>query len=62
MRSVILFFITLSARLIVSATIDPRFEVAGAAVLIDRSSEIIIAVGTHLQGRENCRPDGESCG
>ncbi len=56
MRSMILFFIALSASVIGPAAMSPHFGVAGAAGLIDRSSEVIITVDRHLRGRQIADP------
>jgi hypothetical protein len=48
----IVFFIALLAIPVVQVAFGQRFERAGAPVLIDRSSKIIIAVGKHLRTRD----------
>ena len=58
MRTLILFFIALLAIPVVQITFGPRFERAGAPILIDRSSKIIIAVGKHLRARDIENPMG----
>ncbi len=52
MRTLIFFFIALLAIPVVQVALGPRFERAGAPILIDRSSKIIIAVGKHLRARD----------
>ena len=52
MRTMIVFFIALFAIPVVQVAIGPRFERTGAPVLIDRSSQIIMAVGKHLRTRD----------
>ena len=52
MRAMIFFFTALFAIPVVQVAIGPRFERTGARVVIDRSGEIIIAVGKHLRARE----------
>jgi hypothetical protein len=54
----IIFFIALLAIPVVQVAVGPRFERSGAPVVIDRSSQIIIAVGKHLRTREIEYPMG----
>jgi hypothetical protein len=58
MRTMIIFFIALLAIPVVQVAVGPRFERSGAPVVIDRSSQIIIAVGKHLRTREIEYPMG----
>ena len=58
MRTLIFFFIALLAIPVVQVALGPRFERAGAPILIDRSSKIIIAVGKHLRTRGIENPMG----
>jgi hypothetical protein len=55
----IVFFIALLAIPVVQVAVGPRFERSGAPVVIDRSSQIIIAVGKHLRTREIEYPMGQ---
>lgn len=52
MRTLVLFFIALLAIPVVQVLFGPQFQRAGAPVLIDRSSKIIIAVSKHLRSRD----------
>jgi hypothetical protein len=52
MRTFVFFFIALLAIPVVQIAFGPRLERAGAPVLIDRSANIIIAVGKHLRARD----------
>ena len=58
MRAMIFFFTALLAIPVVQVAIGPRFERTGARVVIDRSGEIIVAVGKHLRTRETGYPMG----
>lgn len=49
MRTMIVYFVVLLAIPILQVAIGPRLDRAGAPVIIDRSSRIIIAVGKHLR-------------
>jgi hypothetical protein len=52
MRTIAFYFIALLAIPVVQIAFGPRIERAGAPVVIDRSTNIIIAVGKHLRARE----------
>jgi hypothetical protein len=52
MRTIVFYFIALLAIPVVQIAFGPRIERAGAPVLIDRSANIIIAVGKHLRARD----------
>ena len=52
MRTIIVFFIALLAIPVVRVAIGRPNERAGAPVLIDRGSKIIIAVSEHLRARD----------
>jgi hypothetical protein len=56
MRTIVFFFIALLAIPVVQIAFGPRLERAGAPVLIDRSANIIIAVGKHLRARDRDYP------
>jgi hypothetical protein len=58
MRTIIIFFIALLAIPVVQVAIGPRSGRSGAPVVIDRSSEIIIAISKHLRAREIAYPMG----
>jgi len=45
----IVYFIALLAIPVVQVAMGPRLDRAGVPVVIDRSSQIIIAVGKHLR-------------
>jgi len=52
MRTIIFFFVALLAIPIAQIAFGPPLERAGAPVRIDRSGQIIIAVGKHLRARD----------
>jgi hypothetical protein len=52
MRTIVFYFIALLAIPVVQIAFGPRIERAGAPVRIDRSANIIIAVGKHLRARD----------
>jgi hypothetical protein len=52
MRTIIVFFIALLAFPVVQIAFAPRLERTGAPVLIDRSSNIFIAVGKQPGARD----------
>jgi hypothetical protein len=58
MRTMIVFFIVLLAIPVVQVAFGPRLERAGAPVVIDQSSKIVIAVGKHLRTRDIEYPMG----
>ncbi|HWF94003.1 MAG TPA: hypothetical protein VG291_03495 [Xanthobacteraceae bacterium] len=49
MRTMIVYFIALLAIPVVQVAMGPRLDRAGVPVVIDRSSQIIIAVSRHLR-------------
>jgi hypothetical protein len=44
---------------VVQVAIGPRFERSGAPVVIDRSGEVMLAIGKHLRTREIAYPMGQ---
>jgi hypothetical protein len=58
MRTMIVYFIALLAIPVVQVAVGPRLDRAGVPVVIDRSSQIIIAVGKHLRAPELEYPSG----
>jgi|HubBroStandDraft_4_1064222.scaffolds.fasta_scaffold1112013_1 hypothetical protein len=58
MRTMIVYFIALLAIPVVQVAVGPRLDRAGVPVIIDRSSQIIIAVGKHLRAPELEYPSG----
>jgi hypothetical protein len=58
MRTIVFFFIALLTIPVVQVAFGPRIEHAGAPVLIDRSANVILAVGKHLRVRDTDYPTG----
>jgi hypothetical protein len=58
MRTMIVYFIALLAIPVVQIAIGPRLDRAGVPVVIDRSSQVIIAVGKHLRTPDIAYPSG----
>ena len=58
MRTMIVYFIALLAIPVVQIAIGPRLDRAGVPVIIDRSSQLIIAVGKHLRTPDIAYPSG----
>jgi hypothetical protein len=58
MRTMIVYFIALLAIPVVQVAVGPRLDRAGVPVIIDRSSQIIIAVGKHLRTPDLEYPSG----
>ena len=59
MRTMIVFFVVLLAIPVVQVAIGPRFERSGAPVVIDRSGEVMLAIGKHLRTPEITYPTGQ---
>jgi hypothetical protein len=59
MRTMIMFFVVLLAIPVVQVAIGPRLERSGAPVVIDRSGEVMLAIGKHLRIREIVYPMGQ---
>jgi hypothetical protein len=58
MRTMIVYFIALLAIPVAQVVMGPRLDRAGVPVVIDRSSQIIIAVGRHLRAPDIAYPLG----